>query len=88
MKVVTIGQDGVSEADILVHDEKNRMLGTMLAGLEPPKFPVALGVIYADPSPTYERSVLAQNEAAQARNKGKPPSINELLRQGHTWEVK
>ena len=87
LKVVTIGQDGVSEADILVHDEKNRMLGTMLAGLEPPKFPVALGVIYADPSPTYERSVLAQNEAAQARNKGKPPSINELLRQGHTWEV-
>ncbi len=63
------------------------MLGTMLAGLQPPHFPVALGVIYASPSATYERAVLAQNEAARAEAKGAPPSIDDLLHQGHTWEV-
>ena len=49
LAVVTIGENGVSEEDILVHDakEKDPTLHTMLARMQPPEFPVALGVIRA-----------------------------------------
>ena len=67
LEAVTIGQDGVREADVLGHDETNRTLATMLAAMEPPHFPVALGVLYCDPAPSYERSVMAQiDEASRA----------------------
>ncbi len=54
LDTVTIGSDGVSEADLVVHDETNRTLATMLAALETP---VALGVLYCDPAPSYETSI-------------------------------
>ena len=85
VEAVTIGRDGISEADILVHDETDRMLATVLAAMEPPHLPVALGVLYCDPAPSYEHNVAAQIEAAKSRapNGG----LNALLRQGHTWRV-
>ena len=55
LQVVTPGENGVTAADLLVHDETNRTLAGMLAALEPPDFPVALGVLYCDPAPTYEQ---------------------------------
>ena len=36
LEVVTIGKDGITEADILIHDETNRALADMLAFMEPP----------------------------------------------------
>ena len=51
-----------------------RVLGAvaamMLAGLEGPDFPVALGVLYDDPAPTYEGAVRQQIAAAKARGLG------------------
>src|SRR3546814_19203104 len=61
-------ENGVGEADILVHDETNRTLATMLATMQPPHFPVALGALYCDPAPTYESAVSAQIEQAQTRS--------------------
>jgi 2-oxoglutarate/2-oxoacid ferredoxin oxidoreductase subunit beta len=87
LEVVTIGEGGVTEADVAIHDEKNRTLATMLAAMEPPHFPVAVGVIYNDPVATYESAVMAQAEQAKARVKGKPGDVNALLRRGHTWTV-
>ena len=85
LEAVTIGKDGVGEADILVHDETNAVLANMLAKLEPPDFPVALGVLYCDPTPTYDASILAQIQEAKERI---PDSdLNEFLRRGHTWTV-
>ena len=55
LEVVTPGEDGVTDADVLVHDETNRALATMLAAMEPPEFPMALGVLYRDPAPTFDR---------------------------------
>src|SRR3546814_9047999 len=75
-------ENGVGEADILVHDETNRTLATMLATMQPPHFPVALGVIYCDPAPTYESAVSAQIE--QARTKTPKGDLNALLNSGHT----
>jgi 2-oxoglutarate ferredoxin oxidoreductase subunit beta len=84
LEVVRLGEDGVSEADILIHDETNRPLAMLLAGLSGPDFPVALGVLYCDPRPTYERAVHAQNELAAKDGR---PRWNEVLRRGYTWTV-
>jgi 2-oxoglutarate ferredoxin oxidoreductase subunit beta len=81
--VVTIGVDGVTLDDILVHDEKNLVMAQMLAGLEPPEFPVALGVLYANPTSSYNDDMYAQIAAAGAAKS----DLNALLRQGRTWQV-
>ena len=82
LEVVPVGAEGVAEGDLLVHDETNRTLATLLAALEPPAFPMALGVLYCDPASTYERDVHGQLAAA-----GAPGSMDDLLRKGRTWEV-
>lgn len=86
LEVVTIGEDGVTEDDILVHDETNKSMALLLANLEPPHFPIALGVLYCEPEPaSYDSSVIAQVEAA--KQSSKIDSIDALLRSGHTWTV-
>jgi len=71
--------------DILVHDERNRALAQLLTGLEPPAFPVALGVLYCDPAPAFEAEVHAQARAAGLGTD--PASLDGLLRSGQTWTV-
>jgi len=71
--------------DVLVHDERNRALAQLLTGLEPPAFPVALGVLYYDPAPAFEAEVLAQARAAGLGTD--PASLDDLLRSGQTWTV-
>jgi 2-oxoglutarate ferredoxin oxidoreductase subunit beta len=83
LEVVTVGQDGVTLDDILVHDEKNVVMAQMLAGLAAPEFPVALGVLYCNPASTYDAEVYAQIAAAGPA-KG---DLNALLRLGRTWKV-
>ena len=48
LEVVTLGENGVSVDQVLVHDETNRALAMQLASMEPPEFPIALGVLYAN----------------------------------------
>ncbi|MDA1089446.1 MAG: 2-oxoacid:ferredoxin oxidoreductase subunit beta [Proteobacteria bacterium] len=85
LEVVTIGKDGVTEKDILIHDETNRGLADMLARMEQPTFPVAIGVIYCLPSPSYEDGVKAH--MIEAKKLGAGNDINALLRRGHTWTI-
>jgi len=85
LEVVTVGENGVTESDVLVHDERNRALAALLAGLAPPDFPMVLGVLYHDPAPSYERSVHAQVAAVQAQHQN--GNLNALLRAGRTWTV-
>lgn len=85
LEVVTIGSDGISTDDILIHDETNRTLATMLAAMEPPAFPVAIGVIYCNPGPTYVDSV--REQAATAKKAAPKANMNDLLRSGHTWQI-
>jgi 2-oxoglutarate ferredoxin oxidoreductase subunit beta len=83
LEVVTVGEQGASAADVLVHDQTNRTLAGMLAALEPPDFPVALGVLYCDPATPYEADVYKQVTEA-----GKPAGgLNELLKSARTWSV-
>ncbi|MEQ8734172.1 MAG: 2-oxoacid:ferredoxin oxidoreductase subunit beta [Rhodospirillaceae bacterium] len=84
LEVVTIGEGGVTEQDILFHDETNRVLAGLLVSMKPPEMPVALGVIYCDPAPSYEAAVREQVEAAKSKGLG---DLDVLLRSGNTWTV-
>jgi 2-oxoglutarate ferredoxin oxidoreductase subunit beta len=82
LEVVTLGERGITEADLLVHDETNRPLASLLVALQPPAFPMALGVLYCDPTTSYERDVEARMAAA-----GPKGDLGELLKKGRTWQV-
>lgn len=83
LEIVTLGENGVSEADLLVHDETNRTLAWMLAGLEHPPFPLPVGVIYAAPEPPF-----MERHGGVERD---PDKIAERLRRalysGPVWTV-
>jgi 2-oxoglutarate ferredoxin oxidoreductase subunit beta len=78
---LTVTED-VSQA--LVHDVTNRGVAHMLVEMSGEAFPVALGVIYDDPRPTFESAVVQQNADAA---KGKTPDLQALLAKGQTWQV-
>jgi 2-oxoglutarate ferredoxin oxidoreductase subunit beta len=71
-------------AEVLVHDPRNRAVAHMLVEMPAASFPVALGVIYEDPAPTFESAVIEQNQAA---SEGKSPDIQKLVSKGQTWQV-
>jgi len=85
IRAVTVGEDGISEADILVHDETNKILAMMLADMKQPEFPVALGVLYNNPAKAYD--VAVHEQLAQVRAANPPGSLNDMLRKGRTWTV-
>lgn len=85
LEAVTIGENGVTESDILVHDETNRTLAGWLSRLQPPHAPMALGVLYCNPTDSYDAAVYAQIEAA--KKKSPENDLQALLHGGHTWTV-
>jgi len=87
LEVVTLSEGGGMPSELLVHDETNRALAHLLVALEPPAFPVALGVIYCNPAESFEALVHGQVSAASAGRQ--PPDLAELLitKEG-TWTVK
>jgi 2-oxoglutarate ferredoxin oxidoreductase subunit beta len=84
-EVVELGVDGVTEADILVHDEAEPTgaIAYLLSRLMPPHFPLPIGVFRAVERPRYE---LLAHEQMTAPARG-PTSIHDLLRSGETWTV-
>lgn len=91
LKAVTIGRDGYTMDDVLVHDATtaDNTLHFMLAmmGCAPGSdMPVALGVIRSVDAPTYDHDVEHQLEEVSAKKKDH--CLMELLLQGETWEVK
>jgi len=88
LEVVTIGENNVSEKDILIHDSKEQdpTLHAMLARMRPPEFPAALGIIRAVRRSTFDEGLLNQLEYEKENAKFK--TVDELLKSGETWEVK
>lgn len=84
LKVVDVVDGDWQAADVIVHDVTNRSLAHMLVEMPFGLFPMALGVLYNDPAPTFESAVIAQNAMAA---KGKVPDIQKLVSQGQTWTV-
>lgn len=88
LKAVTIGEDGYTSDDILVHDAHgdNLFLHMALADMKGPELPVALGVIRDVAARTYETEV--QKQVDEVTAKAKIHSLDELLNSGTTWEIK
>lgn len=87
LKAVTIGQDGYTLDDILVHDAHTpeNTLHLMLAMMGG-DMPVALGVIRDVEAPVYDREVEQQIAGVQAK---KPiRKLQDFLMSGEVWEVK
>ena len=82
LEVVALGENGITEDDLVVHDQTEPSLAWMLTDL--PEV-VALGVLYRAPSPVYDESVAKQRALANERFGA--PDLHALLRQGHTWTV-
>ena len=87
LEVVTIGENGITEDDILVHNvkEEDPTLHAMLARMKPPEFPAALGIIRAIDRPTFDSGVLSQLE--YEKENAKFNTVDELLQSGDTWEI-
>jgi 2-oxoglutarate ferredoxin oxidoreductase subunit beta len=88
LKVVKLGENGISEKDILVHDAHciDHTLQLKLALMEGPDFPIALGVIRNVEAPTYDQAVVQQIE--EVKSVKKYHNFHELLLTNDTWEVK
>ena len=89
LKVVDVPKNENGDGDwqaagVIVHDVTNRSVAHMLVEAPFGPFPMALGVIYDDPRPTYEAAVLGQDAKA---NTGKSPNLAKLLTKGQTWTV-
>lgn len=89
LKVVTLGEDGYTENDVLTHDAhcEDTTLHGMLAAMRYPDYPVALGVIRDVDEPCiYDAAVEAQVE--EVKTTSNIHTMDELLHSGETWEVK
>ena len=86
LEAVTIGENGVTIDDILVHDETTEDTGIhmMLARMKG-DLPVAVGVIRNVKKPTYTELFEEQMEECIASCKYK--CVDDLLNSGDTWEV-
>lgn len=87
LKVVTIGENGITKDDILVHDAKDEdsTLHLMLAKMKVPEFPIAVGVIRAVENKTYDDAVYEQIEQIQSKSDIK--CMDDLLMSGNTWTI-
>ena len=87
LKVVKLGENGITEKDILVHDahEENPGLHSMLIDMQYPEYPVALGVIRAVKDTTYDDNV--RDQVTEVRSKSSIQCMDDLLVSGATWEV-
>lgn len=68
---------------VIVHDEKNEILAQLLLRMTGPDFPVALGVIYRDPAPSFETGFYENHVSGLKRT----ASVADVLRKTNTWVV-
>ena len=88
IKVVTLGENDISESDLLVHDahEANPGLHMFLVNMSPDDgLPIALGVIRAVKDKTYDDNVMEQIN--HVRKTSEIKCMDDLLHSGATWEV-
>ncbi len=97
IKPVTIGENGITEADLLVHDahkaDPTFHLKLAMMGYSPygyagatDELPIALGVIRDVEAMTYDQAVKEQIE--EVKGKKAQRTLKDLLLSGDTWEVK
>jgi 2-oxoglutarate ferredoxin oxidoreductase subunit beta len=85
LEVVTIGEGGITQEDILVHDAKceDNTLHQMLVKLQ---YPLATGIIRSYVDTTFEEREEALNK--EVKSKSKFSKVDDLFFSGETYEVK
>ncbi|HKR16392.1 2-oxoacid:ferredoxin oxidoreductase subunit beta [Rhizorhapis sp.] len=84
LEVVDVVDGDWEAAGVLVHDVRNRAVAHMLVEMPFGAFPMALGVLYNDPAPTFDSAVVEQNKATA---QGKVADLQKLVSKGQTWTV-
>lgn len=86
-EVVTVGENGVTEADLVVHDEAvpTSGLAFFLSQFAAPNCPVPFGVFRAVREPTYEH--LSQQLAEDTRARKGQGTLEKLFNSGDTWSI-
>jgi 2-oxoglutarate/2-oxoacid ferredoxin oxidoreductase subunit beta len=86
-ELVVVGENGVREEDLLVHDPRaaSAVQALCLGSLPHPEFPTALGIFRQVEKPTYEDLLMAQVDTAVAASG--PGDLAKLLNSGTTWVV-
>ena len=89
LKAVTVGQDGYTIDDVLVHDAHTEanFLHQQLAMMDGHTLPLAIGVIRDVEALSYEAEVEHQVETVKAK-KGFTSLRDMILKTTETWEVK
>ena len=87
LKVVTIGENGITENEILVHDAtcEDTTLQMKLALMEGPEMPIAMGVIRDVAEESYDAAVEKQIAEVQAKSKIK--TFDDLIASCEQWEM-
>jgi len=87
LEAVEIGKNGITEADLLVHDptEPDPGIHLMLANMAPPELPAALGVIRAVAAETLEEAMY--NSIAHEKKVSKIKNVDDLISGGLTWDI-
>ena len=88
MEVVTIGENGVTEDDLLVHNSRDEddTNHYRLVRMGLPEFPVAMGVIRSAESSVFEENLYSQINHAKKTSKIR--NMDDLLHSGNVFESK
>ncbi len=87
LELVTIGENGITEKDLLVHDqfEQDPGVHVMIARMAPPQFPVAFGIIRSVAAETFEK--VMENTIMEAKANSTVKNTDEMLRSANTWTI-
>lgn len=88
LKAVTIGQDGYTLDDVLVHDAHtpSNFLHQQLAMMDGTELPLAVGVIRDVDAPVYNDTL--DEQVAEVRSRKNYGSLRDMILAGNTWQVK
>jgi len=87
LEVVTIGENGITESDLLVHNQNDPDPGIhmMLARMMPPEYPVALGIIRSVAAETFE--TIMMDSIIHEKERSKIKTVDDMLNSGNTWVI-
>lgn len=87
LKAVTLGEDGYTIDDVLVHDAHTRsnFLHQQLAMMDGHELPLAIGIIRDVDSPVYNEEI--ENQITNVRARKNFGSLRDMILAGETWTV-
>lgn len=87
LKAVTLGEDGYTIDDVLVHDAhaRSNFLHQQLAMMDGHELPLAIGIIRDVDSPVYNEEI--ENQITDVRSRKNFGSLRDMILAGETWTV-